>query len=114
MKKALIYDSSKGFSSFIKRNYSEKLELDICNNKFNLKNYNSSNYQICFFMVNDIEDYFLLKKYYFEIEYFFIISYKTTLLEKIKKLEYTNAVLIDSDHSKKYILDLVNFLITIK
>lgn len=113
MKKALIYDSTKGFSSFIKRNYSDKMELDICYNKFKLKNYSSVNYQLCFFMVNDIEDYFLLKKYYDEIEYFFIITYKKTLSEKISRLSYKNAVLIDSEHSKKYILELINFLVTI-
>jgi len=108
-KKTFVYDTSKGFSSMIKQYFSEKMDIDICTNKKNFKNYKMSDYEVCFFTVNDIEDLFLLKKVYYEIEHFFITSPRKTIYEKVMNLKYEDAVYIDFDYSKKDIVYEINY-----
>lgn len=108
-KKFFVYDISKGFSSFIKHYYSEKMEIHICTKKKNLTNYKMSSYDLCFFSVNDIEDFMFLRNTDFENDFFFINAPNKIINEKISKLNYNNAVLFEFDSNKKGILDKINF-----
>lgn len=112
-KKTFVYDTSKGFSSLIKHYFSEKIDIHICTNKKNFKNYKMSDYEVCFFSVNDIEDLFLLKKVFFDIDHFFITSPRKIILEKVMNLNYNNAIYIDSDYSKKDIIYEINYNLTL-
>ena len=52
-KKAYVYDTSKGFSAFIKYNYSSKLNIFSCTKKKNFSVEKITDYNVCFFVVND-------------------------------------------------------------
>lgn len=108
-KKTFIYDPSKGFSSLIKHYFSESLDIHICTKKMNLKNYKITDYDVCFFTVNDLEDLFLLKEVYFDIDYFFITSPRKIILEKVMNLNYDNIIFIDSEYNKKDIIYEINY-----
>lgn len=114
IKKMFVYDTSKGFSSFIKYYYSEKMEIHICTNKIKFQNFIMSDYEVCFFIVNDIDDFLKLRIIYSQIEYFFISTPKKALYKKIEHLNYDDAIIIDFDYSKKDILSEINFNLNLK
>lgn len=60
--KLAVYDTSKGFSSFVKHYFSKRVDIEVCTSKkkFSLEWF--KNFKHCFFVVNDIEDLFNLMK----------------------------------------------------
>jgi hypothetical protein len=113
-KRIFVYDVSKGFSSFIKHYYDEKMEIDICTKKKNLANYKLSSYDFCFFSVNDIDDFLFLRNTDFSNDLFFINAPNKIINEKIYNLNFNNAVLFDFDSSKKNIIEKINFTFKLK
>jgi len=113
-KRIYVYDTSKGFSSFIKHYYSEKMQIDVCTNKKNFFIDKITDYQVCFFIVNDIEDFFNLRKVYLKIEHFFIGSPHKIMCEKIENLHYEDVVYIDFNHNKHDILNTINYNLSYK
>jgi len=105
--KAYVYDTSKGFCSFIKHYYSEKMEIDVCTNKKNFFLDDIKDYEVSFFIVNDMEDFFNMKKVYFKIEHFFIGSPNRIIYEKIQDLKY-DVIYIDLNNHKNDIINQIN------
>ena len=60
-KKIFIYEDSKGFSSLLKRYYSNKVIIDSSKDK-NFIAHNYGDYQACFFMINNVRDYIIFEK----------------------------------------------------
>ena len=108
-KKVYIYDTSKGFSSFIKHYYSDKMIIDVCTNKKNFNQNDIQKYDLCFFMVNDMDDYFNLMKIYTLIEHFFIVTTNKIIRKKINNLNYEDVVFIDFNNSKPELLEEINY-----
>ena len=109
LKKTFVYDTSKGFSALLKQYYSEKLEMHHCTSKKSIKKYKASNFELCFFIVNDIDDLYLLSDIYFEIEHFFISTPKKYFIKKIETLKLVDAIMIDFDYSKKDMIKSIDF-----
>ncbi|GAA4046927.1 hypothetical protein [Flavobacterium chungnamense] len=107
-KKAYVYDTSKGFSAFIKYNYSSKLNIFSCTKKKNFSVEKITDYNVCFFVVNDMEDFFNLKRIYFDIEFFFVGSPNKLILKKIEDLKYDDLMILDFYDSKYNILQFIN------
>lgn len=108
-KKTYIYDTSKGFSSFIKHYYGDKMTIDVCTKKKNFTIEGLENYKICFFFVNDMDDYFNLIKIYTRIEYFFICTTNKIIREKINKLNYEDVFFLDFNDNKHELLETINY-----
>jgi hypothetical protein len=107
-KKTFIYDTSKGFSSLIKHYYSTKLNIESCTNKKKFLLDNIKDYDICFFVVNDMDDLSNLIKIYHKIEHFIIGSPNKIIEEKILSLNYEDIVILDFNSSKHEILKVIN------
>lgn len=113
MKRTFIYDTSKVYSSFIRKKFSDKMILNYCKKSKNFKNYNLLTYDICFFNVMDIDDFILLRKAYFEIELLFVTSPKKIFIDKINNLNYDNIILIDISHSKTDIINEIDLQLSL-
>lgn len=113
-KKTFVYDTSKGFSSFIKHYYSDKMSIDVCTNKKKFYLDNIKEYNTCFFIVNDMDDFFNLMKVYYKIEHFFIGTPNKIIGEKIEKLNYDDVVYLDFNNNKHDLLDTINFNLMLK
>jgi hypothetical protein len=113
-KKAFIYDTSKGFSSLIKHYYSTKMDIDVCTNKKNFVIDNIKDYDVCFFVVNDMDDLSNLIKAYYKIEHFFIGAPNKMIEDKIDSLNYENVVVLDFNSSKHEILKVINLNLELK
>ncbi|MEN9336544.1 MAG: hypothetical protein RLZZ500_1531 [Bacteroidota bacterium] len=62
MAKLAVYDTSKGFSSFVKHYFAKRVDIEVCTSKKKFSLDWFRNFQHCFFVVNDIEDLFNLMK----------------------------------------------------
>jgi len=109
IKKTFIYDTSRGLSALIKHQYSEKLDIQNCCNIKKFKVFTMSDFDICFFVVNDIEDLLLLRDIYSEIKHFFIATPKKYFNQKIKSLNFKDSIIIDLDYSKRDIVKEIDF-----
>jgi hypothetical protein len=107
-KKTFVYDTSKGFSSFIKHYYSTKMDIDVCTNKKRFVIENIKDYETCFFVVNDMEDLSNLIKVHFKIEHLFIGVPNKIIEDKIYALNYENLVILDFSKSKHELLKVIN------
>jgi hypothetical protein len=107
-KKSIVYDTSKGFSAFVKLHFADKISIYCCGARKKLKAVNSADFEICFFVVNDIDDIFILKEFYFLIEHFFITSPKEVLMKKVESLKLDEIILIDFNSSKKDMYAQIN------
>ena len=113
-KKTYIYDTSKGFSSFIKHYYSDKMIIDVCTNKKNFNFEDIKNYGTCFFIVNDMDDFFNLMKIYTKMEHFFIGSPNKIIGEKIENLHYECVVFLNFNNNKYELLETINYHLMLK
>ncbi|MDI1317742.1 hypothetical protein [Flavobacterium sp.] len=109
IKKTFIYDTSRGFAALLKQYYSDKMDIHICVSKKCVKNYKIKDFEVCFFIVNEYEDLFLLPDIYFEIEHFFVTTPKKYFIKKIENLKLEHAVIIDFDYSKKDMLKVIDY-----
>lgn len=107
--KACIYDTSKGLGSLIKLHYSDKIEFSTIGKNNFKKSLEKNDFNICFFIVNDMDDYFNLLKIYNYVEHFFIGSPKKFLCQKIDEIKYDDVVVIDLNLNKNDILKIINF-----
>lgn len=113
-KKVYVYDTSKGFSSFIKHYYSTKMNIDVCTNKKRFATEGINNYDTCFFVVNDMDDLFKLIKIYYKIEHFFIGSPSKIICEKMETFMSSNVVFLDFNQNKYEMLKTINTNLSVK
>lgn len=52
----IVYDTTKGFSSFVKKNFGKTYPIAACTSKKKFSAAQFKSYTICFFIVNDISD----------------------------------------------------------
>jgi hypothetical protein len=52
----IVYDTTKGFSSFVKKNFGKTYPIAACTSKKKFSATQFKSYTICFFIVNDIND----------------------------------------------------------
>ena len=107
--KSYIYDTSKGYSSLIKHYYSDKMNIETCTNKKRFLANSVSEFDVCFFVINDIEDFFNLLKIYFKVQYIFVVSPIAEFIEKIQNLGYKDLIILDSKNNKHDLLKVINF-----
>ncbi|WP_395065786.1 hypothetical protein [Flavobacterium sp.] len=108
-KKVYVYDTSKGFSSFIKHYYSDKMFIETCTNKKIFLLEEIIGFDTCFFIVHDMEDFFNLMQIFTKIKHFFIGSPNRKMSEKIEALNFEGVIVLDFHHCKADILKTINF-----
>jgi hypothetical protein len=113
-KSTYIYDTSKGFSAFLKHHFSDKMNIDVCTNKKKFLLYDLKNYNVCFFIVNDMDDFFNLMQIYNKIDCFFIGSPNKIISQKIENLNYDSMVYLDFSSNKNDILSSISFNLMLK
>jgi hypothetical protein len=109
--KVLIYDSSKGFSRFLKNNLSKNYELVICNNNQYLTKYYDEYFDCAFINFNDIDDLKHLFVIFHQIKKIFV----STNLHDIKQniLLNDSIYLIELDENNSTLLNKINFQLEI-
>jgi len=105
--KILIYDSSKGFSRFLKTNLSKKHELHICTNVHQLSPYFEEDFDCAFINFNDIVDLKYLIIIFHQIKKIFV----TTNLQDVKEtiLTTNSIILLELEENKSVLLNKINF-----
>lgn len=105
--KIFIYDSSKGFSRFLKLKLSGKHDLFICTNKHNIVNYYHYDFDCAFINFNDIDDLHNLFLIFHNVKRIFV----STNLQYIKEMiSGTDSIfLLDLEDKKSKILNEINF-----
>lgn len=105
-KKILIYDSSRGYSRFIKLNFKE---FDI-KSFFEYNNYKDINYDeffAIFFIVNQTKDLLDFIWIYKKIDIMFL---GTPLVEINKRMkDFEDIIILDLEKKRQEILDLIRF-----
>lgn len=108
-KNTYIYDTTKGFSPFIKYFYSNSMNIVVCKKRTKLCYKTIYNCDICFFVVDDITDIAILKEIYFKIDYFFIGCTNNFLSKQILNLNLKKTTILDfNNHSKYQLLEIIN------
>ena len=106
--KTLIYDSSRGFSRMIKRYYSCNMNIDVCANRKNFLYNKYTDYNLCFFIINDIDDFLNLKKIYFEIEHIIIATSRSIFKEKLLNMNLEDVLVLDLQENKRDLIKVIN------
>ncbi|MEC4048478.1 hypothetical protein OX284_003480 [Flavobacterium sp. SUN046] len=107
--KTLIYDSSRGFSRMIKRYYSCNMNIDVCSNRKNFLYNKYTDYKLCFFIINDLDDFLNLKKIYFEIEHVIIATSRKIFEEKLINMNLEDVLVLDLQENKRDLIKSINF-----
>ena len=105
--KLAVYDTSKGFSSFVKHYFAKEISIEVCTSKkkFSLAWFNDFHY--CFFVVNDIEDLFNLMKIA-PLQNNVVVGSTHSILEmKIKSIQDSNFTIIDLSLNKNDLLQYI-------
>ncbi len=106
--KIAVYDTSKGFSSFVKHYFAKRLKVEVCTSKkkFNLEWF--TKFQHCFFVVNDIEDLFNLMKVA-QLHNAIVTGSPSRILEsKIKTVNSQEMKVMDFSLSKNELMLFIN------
>ena len=105
--KLAIYDTSKGFSSFVKHYFAKDVAIEVCTSKkkFTLDWFND--FQFCFFVVNDTEDLLNLFKLA-QLQTNLVVGSNNAILEmKIKSIRDIDLTVIDLSLNKN---DLMHYM----
>lgn len=103
--KILIYDSSKGFSRFLKLNLSEEHRLFICTNKKKLHRYYDEDFDCAFINFNDSDDLKDLFLIFYQVNKIFVSTNLKDIKEKI--LENNSIHLLELDVKKSVLLNTI-------
>lgn len=105
MRKIVVYDTSRGFSRFIKTKLGGQYDVTVINSKLGLKKYKITSYCTVFYIVNDPIDVLQFENIYENAEMVFLgIAVKN--LEK-RFVKYTTVIPIDLNLAKKDLMDYI-------
>ncbi len=105
--KILIYDSSKGFSRFLKNNLPKKHELVICTNNQYLTQYYDEYFDCAFINFNDVAD---LKNLFVIVHQIKKIFVSTNLQDIKQNILLSNSIyLMELDENNSSLLNKINF-----
>ncbi|MGL2965809.1 hypothetical protein [Flavobacterium sp. XGLA_31] len=103
--KMAVYDSSRGFSRFIKNKFEDQFEVTVINNKQELKKHQISDSTTLFFIVNDAVDILLFSNLFYNRKQLFLGIATKNLEERL--VRYQNIIPIDLELPKKELLEYI-------
>ena len=104
--KIVIYDSSKGFSRFLKSKLEERYEVKIISSKNVLKKYETSEIGILFYIINDGVDAIMFKNLNYDTKKVFLGVASKYLEDRIEN--YDHVITFDLELTKKDIFEQIN------
>jgi endonuclease III-like uncharacterized protein len=104
--KILVYDTSRGFSRFIKSKLESQFEVEVINNKKDIKKYNITDFKTIFFIVNDVLDSLVFSSFYYDVSTVFLGITIKNLENRFEN--YDNIISINLDLTKKELLQYIN------
>lgn len=99
-KRVFVFDGSRGFSRFIKTNFSNQFEIDICFNFSKLEECFIGNYKLAFVSINSYEDLMPFAFVYGKVDFVFVCSGLNdinAMLPKLEKVVSLDLKMISSD-----------------
>ena len=113
-KKVIIYDNSCAFSALFKHYFSTKMEVQSSKDKSFIL-LNSFEYDACFFMINNINDFVFFEEMLSKIKVIFVMTPVQFFKYKIMSMEIKNAIFLEFNNDiKRDIMKTITFNLKLK
>lgn len=113
-KKVIIYDNSCAFSALFKHYFSTKMEVQSSKDKSFIL-LNSFEYDVCFFMINNINDFVFFEEILSKIKVIFVMTPVQFFKYKIMSMEIKNAIFLEFNNDiKRDIMKTITFNLKLK
>lgn len=106
-KKIFIYDATKGFSRFLKLKLSNDIIIECCTNRKELINYNLTNIDLAFVVLNDQKDVINFIYIYSKIENIVLYSNIEEIVDRLSGIETITALNVNL--TKTDLLKQINY-----
>lgn len=109
VKKIFVYEISSGFSSMLKRYYSDKIIIERSKETNFISQYYYE-YEACFFLINNVRDYNIFENVLKKIKTIFVITSVKLYEYKIETMQAHNVIILNfNDDIKKEMIKTINF-----
>lgn len=102
-----MYDTSKGFSLFMKYNFAHSVEIKSCGYKKKFRIETPESFDASFFILNSVEDFMLFKNACLGLKNIFVSSPIKMLEDKIGQMELEELIVFDFSQLKSEVLDTI-------
>lgn len=106
-KKIIIYDTSKGFSRFMKLNFSERYEVVLFFDFKDFRDIDFEEYSAGFFIINESTEVFDLMLIYSKIQSLFVGSRLPTISKSLNNVD--DITIIDLTRSRQEMVEFIDF-----
>lgn len=114
MNKIYIYDTSKGFSLFMKYHFAHLLDIKACGHKADFNRDHPSMCDASFFILNSTDDFILFQSSYASARNIFVSSPSRMLEQTVSEMELEGCVVLDYSQLKSELLQSIcNYLIAL-
>jgi hypothetical protein len=101
-----VYDSSRGFSRFIKSKFEEQFEVVVMSSPQEIKKYNTNDLGVLLFIVNDGVDAILFSNMFYKTKQVFLGIAAKHLEDRFTS--YDNVIQMDLELPKKELFHFIN------
>lgn len=102
----IVYDTSRGFSRFIKSKFDEQFDVTVISSPQEIKKYKSEDLGILLFIVNDGVDAILFSNMFYNTKHVFLGIAAKYLEDRF--VNYNNVIPIDLELTKKELFQYLN------
>lgn len=102
----IVYDTSRGFSRFIKSKFDEQFDVTVISSPQEIKKYKSEDLGILLFIVNDGVDAILFSNMFYNTKHVFLGIAAKNLEDRF--VNYNNVIPIDLELTKKELFQYLN------
>jgi hypothetical protein len=102
----IVYDTSRGFSRFIKSKFEEQFEVKVISSPQEIKKYKTDDLGVLLFIVNDGVDAILFSNIFYNTRHVFLGIAAKHLEDRF--INYNNVITIDLELPKKELFQYIN------
>ena len=102
-----VYDTSRGFSRFIKSKFEEQFDVKVISSQQEIKKYKTEDLGILLFIVNDGVDAILFSNMFYNTKHVFLGIAAKHLEDRF--VNYNNVIAVDLELPKKELFQYINY-----
>jgi len=102
-----VYDTSRGFSRFIKAKFEEQFDVKVISSQQEIKKYKTEDLGILLFIVNDGVDALLFSNMFYNTKHVFLGIAAKHLEDRF--VNYNNVIAVDLELPKKELFQYINY-----
>jgi hypothetical protein len=102
----IVYDTSRGFSRFIKSKFDDQFEVIVLSSPQEIKKYKTDNLAVLLFIVNDGVDAILFSNMFYNAKHVFLGIAAKHLEDRF--VNYNNIIPVDLNMPKKELFQYIN------